>query len=94
MNFLKRWFGPSPKEIIDRAIRQAALAAAEQKEAVVKLQYYSALLAHTKPYEDWWRFAEIAQAHADAKLDVEFYTARADKAVGECEVLIAEANKR
>lgn len=90
---LRRLFGPSPKEIIDRAIRAAALATAESQEAIVKLRYYTALLGKCDPYEDWWRFAELAQAHHDAKADVEFYKRRADKAIAECDALLAEAMK-
>jgi hypothetical protein len=90
---MRRWFGPSPKEIIDRAIKCAALATAESEEACVKLRYYTALLGKCDPYDNWWRFAELAQAHHDAKDDVEFYRHRAERAIAECDALLKEAMK-
>jgi hypothetical protein len=93
MALLRHWFGPSPKEIVDRAIRDAATATAEYEEAAVKLRYYTALLGKCDPYDTWWRFAELAQAHHDAKDDVEFYKRRAEKAVNECDALLKEAMK-
>ncbi len=93
MSALRRLFAPSPKELIDRAIRRAAIAKADVEESSVRLRYYTVMLAAARPYEDWWRFAEIAECHARAQEDFVFYKQKAERIVAECDALLAEANK-
>jgi hypothetical protein len=94
MSFMRKWFGPSPQEIIHRAVARAALLKGESSESDTRARYYAVLLRQVDPHKDWWRFAELKQCHVNAVEDAVFDAERAEKAQQDVDALIAEYARR
>lgn len=88
MRSIIKFFRSSPDEILDQAIRRAALLHGDAQQAAIAASYYAILLADTDPHIDWWRFADLKQRHVDSITEHVLLTERADKAAGQVRMLI------
>lgn len=88
MKVLRQLFGPSQKEIIDRAFLRAAVLDAEAAKQATLIELYTALLATIDHTTDWWSYAAARQAQHDAGVEYNAVQKSADHAREQCNAVI------
>lgn len=88
MKILRQLFGPTQKEIIDRAFLQAATLDAEAAKQATLIELYTALLATIDHASDWWSYAAARQAQHDAGVAYNAIQKQADSAREQCNAMI------